>query len=199
MLQSISTPAGKALDEPEDSLISAAKNGDVEAFGELFERYKDFVYSFVWKSVRSREDAEDIVQETFCRAWKSMSRFRGDSKIITWLCKIAANLAADKTRSPEKKTRSASDLGVDVERLAESTNATGDLESESILRHSVNEALGQLKISQRMLVILCDIQGFNCAEAAGIVGCSHVSARVRLTRARKKLRKLLSPVVREVE
>lgn len=181
----------------ESRLIAAAKMGDSDAFGELFERYRDAVHAFVLRSVRRREDAEDIVQETFCRAWKSIGKFRGDSRLTTWLFRIAANLCADFGRSSAGRTAVASDLGIDSEAIAEEKGLESDIAEETVLRQIVNAALDQLNVENRMIVVLCDVNGFSCGEAAKVLGCSVVSARVRLCRARKRLRGILANVLGE--
>lgn len=183
----------------DDILIQAARDGNVDAFGTLFDRNKDAVYRFVLKSIQRREDAEDIVQEVFCRAWRAMPRFRGDSKLLTWLCRIAANLCADHGRSAHRRPTSATEVGLEPGEIDCPDDSNAGVESQSITRHAVNEALEKLNVNHRMLVVLCDIQGFTHAEAAQVMGCSAISVRVRLYRARRKLRSLLAGVLDEVK
>ncbi len=183
----------------DDKFISAARQGDKEAFGILFEQNKNAVYAFVLKTVGSREDAEDIVQETFCRAWRGIASFRGDCKILTWLCKIAANLCKDHMRSPRHRILVASDIDLDTENSAALSVAAPDIESEITFRQILNDALSELPLAHKILITLCDIQGFSCTEAAKVAGCSAISVRVRLSRARKKLQKLLSHRLEEVD
>lgn len=177
-------------------LIAVAQLGDEQAFGALFEQNKDMVYAFVLRTIGSREDAEDIVQETFCRAWRSLASFRGDSRLLTWLCKIAANLCVDHIRSSRNKTWTATEAEIDPETIAASSQ---NIEFGGFTKQAVKEALNTVAPSHKMLVVLCDVQGFTCAEAAKILGCSAISVRVRLGRARKKLRNLLSGVLDEVQ
>lgn len=180
-----------AIASAHDKLIAAAQLGDNEAFGVLFDQTKDAVYAFVLRSVGSKEDAEDIVQEAYCRAWRSINRFRGDAKLLTWLCRIAANLCIDHARSRHRRAYTTTESDIDPERTEADCHPDRDIETGSINRYIINEALQKLSPACRMLVVLCDIQGFTCSEAAQIVGCSPVSARVRLSRTRRKLRKLL--------
>ena len=180
-------------------MISAAKLGDVDAFGLLFERNKDAVYSFVARSVGRREDAEDIVQDVFLRAWRSIERFRGDSALTTWLCSIAANRCRDYYRSAQRRVTPETDLRFGTTDIESVEEPAGDVESTSVTKETVSDALGKLNISQRMLVVLCDVQGFTYKEAAEIVGCSQVSVKVMLHRARKKLRTLLAGVLDQVD
>ena len=128
------------LSESDDGLVIAARGGDVEAFGLLYERHKDAVFSFVLNSIGRREDAEDIVQEVFCRAWRSIAGFRGEAKLTTWLMSIAVNACAEHVRRDRRKQR----LGIEVELLPEDVRTDGDLASDSIRRDAAREALGSL-------------------------------------------------------
>lgn len=183
----------------EDNLIAAARSGDVEAFGALFERHKNAVYSFVLRSVGRREDAEDIVAETFRRAWTAISRFKGRSSLLTWLCRIAVNICIDHARSNKARVELATDIELDADELRPWRTSGVDVESEAVNRCRVRAALAQLPMSHRMLVILCDVHGLTCSEAAKVVGCSVMSVRTRLFRARRKLRTVLADVIEGVK
>ncbi len=175
----------------DDPLVAAAQGGDVEAFGLLYDRHRDRVYFFILNWIGRRDDAEDLLQEVFCRAWRSIGGFRGDSGLLSWLCKIAVNLCRDAARRAARERRIELDTSADIDE--DLTDLVGpSAEDQGIARHLVREALVQLPETQRMLVVLCDAQGFTSLEAARILGCSHVSARVRLCKARKRLRELLA-------
>ena len=190
----LATAEVSAVVTSDHKLIAVAQLGDEKAFSALFEQNKDAVYAFALRTIGSREDAEDIVQETFCRAWRSLASFRGDSRLLTWLFKIAANLCVDHMRSSRRRAWTATEASIDPEAFEASRSS----EPESFAKQAVKDALNILPPSHKMLVILCDIQGFTCEEAAKIVGCSSISVRVRLSRARKKLRTLLSDVLEGV-
>lgn len=182
----------------DDSLIRAAQGGDMDAFGVLYERYRNPVYVFVARSVRLREDAEDITLDTFARAWSSLPTYRGDGKLLSWLCSIAVNQCRDLARKAPRTPGTLTDAGLDIEQLIDAASAGDGPESRSVMRSVIAEALEMLPVTHRLLVILCDVEGHTAAEAAGIVGCTVISARVRLFRARKKLRGLLAHLL-EVE
>lgn len=175
----------------EDNLVAAARAGDEEAFGELFEAHKDAVFAFVRRMGWSREDADDIVQDCFVRAWRSLGRFRGESKLSTWLCRIALNLCADRARS-SGRSPDAQPVRTNDEFRASQAPLTED---RTVLRQALEEALARLPVTHRALVVLCEVMGFSNHEAAEMIGCSAVSARVRLCRARQRLRALLAPVL----
>ncbi|MCE5322305.1 RNA polymerase sigma factor [bacterium] len=180
---------------PENELVAAAKRGDLDAFGVLFEMNKNAVYAFVHKSIGHAQDAEDIVQEVFFRAWKSISSLRSETKFLSWLYRIAVNLCADRARRAKSRSSCSVDAidNCDLESIAEPTLG---LEDGSVLRCELVTCLQSLPVSQRILVVLCDIQGFTQREAADIIGCSPANVCLKLCSAHKKLRKLLS---REVE
>lgn len=176
----------------DDNLVRAAQGGDAEAFGVLYERYRNAVYSVVSRTVDRREDAEDITLETFSRAWVSLPRYRGDCRLLSWLCAIAVNLCKDLARGAARTAGTLTDIGMDIDQMADGSTAQGGPESLGMLRSEISKALQALPVTHRALVVLCDVEGNTAAEAARIVGCSVVSARVRLFRARRKLRGLLA-------
>jgi len=184
---------------PDENLIAAAKDGDMEAFGVLFERYKDSVYCLAASWVGSGSDAEDIVQETFCSAWRSVSSFRGDARLMTWLYRIATNLCSDHGRRCKRLQRLGTRTDVEAGDLTAYEGPGGDPENESVRRQMVTQALDTLGEFQRSVVILCDMHGFAGKDAAEVLGCSPVSVRVGLHYARKRLRKLLSDMLSEDE
>jgi RNA polymerase sigma-70 factor, ECF subfamily len=182
----------------EDNLVAAARGGDVEAFGALFERHKGSVYAFVLRSAGRREDAEDIAAETFRKAWTAIARFKGQSSLLTWLCRIAVNLCIDHARSNKNRVELATDMELDADELRPWQVSGADVESEVINKWRIESALASLPMSHRMLVVLCDIQGLTCNEAAEVAGCSVMSVRTRLFRARRKLRAILADVIEGV-
>lgn len=175
----------------EGQLVAAASGGDTDAFGIIFEQNKRAVYSLAIRSTRNPDEAEDIVQRTFIKAWQSMADFRGDSKLLTWLCAIAANICRDHARMSSRRVRTVNEE--EFEGLH--AHPTGDIEGQCINKQAIEDALAGLPVSHRMLVVLCDMQGLTSKEAAKVLGCSPISARVRLSRAHEKLRMSLSPVL----
>lgn len=174
----------------ERELVASAQAGDLDAFGELFEIHKNAVYRFVLGYAGSREDAEDVVQEAFCRAWSSISRFRGDSSFLTWVFKIAVTLCSDRARAAKRRSKLLAEAPRDL--TDESVRFDHDCGERQETRQAVAQAIRDLPDSHRQIVILCDVQGFTSTEAARILGCSAISVRVRLSRAREKLRQALS-------
>lgn len=179
-------------------LIDAAKRGELDAFGVLFERNKNAIYAFVHRSIGHAQDSEDIVQEVFFSAWKSIKSFRCEAKFLSWLYKIAANRCVDYSRRARSKSCYKADIAdnYDFESMAEPKLG---VEDGSVLRFAIKSGMESLPMSQRILVVLCDIQGFTQREAAGILGCSPANVCLKLRSAHKKLRALLSDAIDEVE
>lgn len=163
----------------------------------LYERYKNAVYVVVSRSVARKEDAEDITLETFSKAWASLPRYRGDGKLLSWLCSIAGNLCKDLARRAPHTPGTLTDIGLDEERIVDLGSVEEGPESRSVVRSEIRNALQALPAAYRILVILCDIEGHSAAEAATMIGCSVVSARVRLFRARRRLRGLLAHLLED--
>jgi RNA polymerase sigma-70 factor (ECF subfamily) len=188
------------LEIPADNKFATVSElTDEKVFEELFLANKNAIFTFCFRTVGSKEDAEDIVQETFCRAWRSVGAFRGDCSVRTWLYRIATNVCKNHLASPKRKTSNTTDSGLDLQENEALSIPANSIESFSLTKSIVQDALNELPASHRMLVILCDVQGFTCEEAARMVGCSSISVRVRLNRARKKLRKLLTGLLDEGE
>jgi len=169
------------------SLIRAARAGDVGAFEEIFHLYRGRVYLLALRMLGRREDAEDVVQETFVRAWAGMRSFRGDSRLLTWLCAIASRLCIDTLR---QRGRNAA---LNADPLCDVAAASAPEAHSAELSQTLQDALARLCPAHRLLVVLCDIQGLTSAEAARVAGCSPLSVRVRLCRARRVLRRMLAP------
>jgi RNA polymerase sigma-70 factor (ECF subfamily) len=171
-------------------LVDAARRGDRAAFDELVRRTYVDTYTLAVRLTGNEEDARDVVQEAYLRAWKGIRRFRGDAAFTTWLYRITANssytLVDRRTRRrtvhlddvPEQ-----ADVRLDArpDDLAASTAGLGD----------VAAALDQLPPSMRTTVILKDVYGLSHEDIAAETGISVAAAKVRLHRGRKRLRDLL--------
>jgi len=140
----VRAPSRETAIDADDKLIAAAQEGDVEAFGLLYERYKGIVFSFVLSSVGRREDAEDIVQEVFCNAWRAIGRFRGESRLSTWLIRIAVNACTEHARRVQRRSR----FGVQVDLDSPGVESAGATrpgpESRSLMKEATREALQAL-------------------------------------------------------
>jgi RNA polymerase sigma-70 factor (ECF subfamily) len=181
----------------EATLIEGILEGDVEALGLLFERYKHMVYRVAYRITRSHHDASDVTQETFLKVLKSISSFRRKSNIETWIYRIAVNSALNHLRKVERRgEESLEEIPEDQIPLASrpSDDPEQCLEKAEI-RRAISRAMARLSPDHRAVVVLHDIEGLTYSEISRILGCSEGTVKSRLHHARKKLREILKPLI----
>jgi len=176
-----------------------ARKGDQRAFGALVERHSRSVFRLAFRMTGNEQDAEDLVQETFLKAYKQLHRFDGRSAFGTWLYRIAANCSLDLIRArknrAERQTSASSSETMDLldqvaapepspERLARSGQVAGLLKP----------ALAQLTDLERTAFVLRHYEGCGIAEIASLLGVETNAAKHSVFRAVQKLRRALQPV-----
>src|SRR5438477_11172306 len=173
-----------------DRLVADARAGDRSAFDELVRRTYVDTYTLALRLTANEEDARDVVQEAYLRAWKGIRRFRGDAQFSTWMYRITANTAYTVVK---RRRRNRAETLDDVDEPAElRVEARPDEAAESaVLLDDIAAALRELAPKLRAIVILKDVYGLSHEEIAGELGISVAAAKVRLHRGRKKLRDLL--------
>jgi RNA polymerase sigma-70 factor (ECF subfamily) len=183
------------------ALVQAAQAGTSGAYSELVRRYQDRIYTVISGMISAREDALDLTQETFLKAYTALDRFRQDAGFYTWLYQIAVHLCIDYNR---KRKRYLEPLPLDGSLLhdlgcePQDLSPTSDPERSTInvhLRAAIHAALGQLSEPFRTAVILHDIEGLSQEEIATIMHCPLGTAKSRIQRGRGQLRQLLQPFV----
>lgn len=166
-------------------LVCAAKNGDDSAFEQLYTQvYKD-LYRSAYYVLSNRDDAEDVVAETFFQAYKGLKNLRDDSLFSAWIFKILWAVCKRKKAEYvfQKNVDPIDDLSYEL--------CDGYSEGQTIDRVAVDKALKTLSESERMAVILHSYLGYNGAEIAKIMNCPHGTVNSKISRAHKKLRDLL--------
>jgi len=167
---------------------------DEEAFRLIFAQHHRFIFKFLYAMVGERGLAEDLTQETFMRAYASMSRWRGESKVSTWLCGIAKHVALNALR---KRNREASNVDVgdaEIARLPDSDGtAPGDYLLNQELRNVIHGALQRLDDDKRMVFVLKLLQQKSYDEIAEITGFSIPKLKTDLHRAKAEMRSLIRP------
>jgi RNA polymerase sigma-70 factor (ECF subfamily) len=187
-------------DEHEQRLVSRAQRGDRAAFGQLVERYKRVVFAIGVNHLRNEDEAMDLVQDTFLKAFTKLDSFQADSNFKAWICRIAANGAIDRIR--RNKTRRADELDerVGQHHLDEGKvpaigawGRTGPLEETELgaLGRRLLAALDTLPETHRQCVLLCDVHGYSYQEIADELAIPRGTVMSRLFYARKKLQVLL--------
>ena len=160
------------------------------SFESIVEEYGDFVYNLTYRILGNPADAEDAAQEAFLAAYRNFDRFRGESKVSTWLYRIATNAALMRLRKDRNK-RTLTQTGYDDMQLASPTDGPEKLALNSELREHLEGGLEQLPPNLKAAVVLRDVQGLSNEEAAEIAGISVSSLKARLHRGRVLLRKYL--------
>ena len=173
----------------EDVLIKRAKNGEVAAFEALVSAYERRVYTLAIRSTNSHEDALDITQEVFLKAYKSISSFRGDSGFSTWLYRITMNQCVDFARRKKNITVQSIDDDnlLQLPDTKESNQPEHSLE-KSELRKELDTALDMVSQEHRAVVIMRDVVGMKYSKTLEV---EEGTVKSRLARARSALRKIL--------
>ena len=173
-------------------LVTAAKAGDSRAFEELVRATYTDVYALAYRLTGNEEDARDVVQEAYLRAYKGLRRFREEAKFSTWMYRITANCANTAMTKGKKHRHEELDDETSVvdSRPEHDPEAVGDAE---LLRTRVNQALEELPDRLRAVVVLRDVYDLPHQAIAEELGISEAAAKVRLHRARRRLKERLFP------
>jgi RNA polymerase sigma-70 factor, ECF subfamily len=171
-------------------LIAAAQEGDRSAFDELVRQTYIDTYTLAIRLTSNEEDARDVVQEAYLRAWKGIRRFRGDAQLSTWLYRITANCAS--TYVARRKRQRTEPLGVGVEPIEMRHEAQpAGMAETTIDLEIVAQAVEDLPPKLRSVVVLKDVYGLPHEAIAEELGISVPAAKVRLHRGRRRLREVL--------
>jgi RNA polymerase sigma factor RpoE len=186
--------------EPVDEmlLVKRAKQGDLSAYDDLVRRYQERIYATIYHMTANHEDANDLAQEAFIKAFHALRSFKGGSSFYTWVYRIAVNKTINFLKQRKNKAQMSLD---DIDLNAEHDPDMVALVSEktprreislSELQEKLNGALQRLSESHRMVVTLHDVQGLSHEEIAKIMDCNIGTVRSRLFYARQQLQAYLS-------
>lgn len=178
--------------EQEAAVIQAVLDGDVNAYEALVKEYEKNVYNLALRMTGNSEDAADMAQEAFIKAYNSLTAFRGDSKFSVWLYRIVSNVCLDFLRSRSRKQTvslsTENDDGEEVELdIADETHSPEQLLDRSLTRDAVRRGLAALPPDHREILLLREIQGLSYEEIADVLGLEAGTVKSRIFRARKKL------------
>lgn len=189
--------------EEESGLAERFRTGDRAAFAELVERHQRGVYYLVWRYVRSDEDAKDVTQVAFVRAWVGSGSFRAEASFRTWIYRIATNLALNWLR--DRGRWRTSEIGGSLHPADPDAGESGqaelpspaplvtDLLEQAAIAHDLQSAVQRLPPKQRMVVDLRVQEGLSFKEVAEIAECSEDAAKANFHHALKRLRTMLAP------
>jgi RNA polymerase sigma-70 factor (ECF subfamily) len=184
--------------EEERTWVQLAKDGDLSAYDELVNRYQERIYSTLYHMTSNHEDANDLAQEAFIKAFKALKSFKGDSSFYTWVYRIAVNRTINflkQRRNRHHMSLNDADWNVEndpdlVSLISENTPRREANLAE--LQEKLNEALQKLSEVHRMVVVLHDVQGVPHEEISEIMNCNVGTVRSRLFYARQQLQAILS-------
>jgi RNA polymerase sigma-70 factor (ECF subfamily) len=182
----------------EIDLIRRARTGDLEAYDDLVKRYQERIYATIYHMTSNHEDASDLAQESFIKAYQALKSFKGGSSFYTWLYRIAVNKTINFLKQRKNRNHmSLNDLDFNAEHDPDlvalvSENTPRRAAGLSELQEKLNAALLKLSEHHRLVVILHDVQGQSHEEIAKVMDCNIGTVRSRLFYARQQLQGFLS-------
>jgi RNA polymerase sigma-70 factor (ECF subfamily) len=184
--------------DPDSQMVRAVLDGDPEAYRVLVERYERRIYYVVYGMVRNPEDARDLAQDCFVKAFQALHRFRMESKFYTWLCRIAMNLSIDHLRKMKHRNhaefdemRGSSD-GAQVVRLHSKRDDPSENVASDRLYKTIMDAVDTLPEDQRSVLILRELEDMPYKEISEVLDIPEGTVMSRLYYARHRLQKLLA-------
>ncbi|HEX4084739.1 MAG TPA: sigma-70 family RNA polymerase sigma factor [Chthoniobacteraceae bacterium] len=188
--------------DPNDGeLVSRCQRGDAAAFNELVTRYRGKVYAMIYNMVHNEQDAWDLAQDGFLKAWKSIARFRGQSSFYTWLYRIMMNVTIDSLRRKQVGGETEFDDSIGLRNIdpgSVTTPRAGAHPQDKIagdeIRSRIDAAILRLSPEHRAVILMREIDGMEYQEIADALDCSIGTVMSRLFYARKKMQSMLRDV-----
>lgn len=175
--------------------INRVRKGDVNSFAYLVNTYKDLVFSLSYKMTKSREDAEEITQDTFIKAYKNLSKFKGDSKFSTWLYRIAYHTCLDAIKKNKKQYNTVKINEITINQIQSVDTVLGSLEKKERSK-IMNDCILKLPEEEGLLILMFYYDELSLKEIIKITNLTEANIKVKLHRARKRL---LSVIEKNVE
>jgi len=195
-------PGGKPPEVADIALVRRSQEGDLNAYDELVRRYQERIYATVYHMTSNHEDANDLAQDTFIKAFQALKSFKGDSSFYTWVYRIAVNKTINFLKQRRNKHHlSLNDLDFSAENdpdlvaLISHKTPRRDMNLTE-LQEKLNAAMLKLSAVHRLVVTLHDVQGLSHEEIGKIMDCNVGTVRSRLFYARQQLQAYLSDYLR---
>ena len=190
-----------AVETDDLQLVARSQAGDTAAFSELVTRYRSRAFSMIYQMTRNEQDAWDLAQDGFVKAWKSIGRFRGQSSFYTWLYRILMNVTIDSLRRKHIASGTEFDDAVGLREIEPGAATAPRVElqpvekiSDQEIRRCIDAAIEKLSPEHRAAIVMREIEGLEYSEIAAAMECSIGTVMSRLFYARKKLQALLKDV-----
>jgi RNA polymerase sigma-70 factor, ECF subfamily len=182
----------------EAELIERAKGGDTKAFGILIERYQRRVIGVAMAVVHDQEDALELAQESFVRAFENIGKFESRSSFSTWLYRIAANIAIDfRRRERRHPTMRGEEAETEIQRLPSKLGDSFKETQRNEMAQRIKDALGQLTPEHRAAILLREVEGLSYDEISDVLQCPRGTVMSRLHYARNHLREILKDLAED--
>ncbi len=178
----------------DEELVARSMGGDLDSFNQLVLRWERPIYALAYRVIGREEDARDVAQETFLRAFRALAGFKGQAKFSSWLYRITLNLCRDWIRRERRAPVAQAPEGVDLLELASSaepTESVEDLVSRRELGRAVAKAIAVLPDEQRTAIVLKEYHGLTFQEIADLLDCPLSTVKTRLYQGLTVLRKQL--------
>lgn len=194
----ISSPERQQEADADFAVVKQVQAGDVAAFDQLIIKYRERVFGVVYNLTANREDASDLTQDAFIKAFQSINRFQGNCSFFTWLYRIAVNTTLSHLRKNRMRSffslEKLQEDGVSTQILEQLTDKKGADKDTYLqeLKEKLNEAMQKLSIPHRTVITLFEIDGLSHSEIAEVMGCSEGTVRSRLHYAKQFLQGELS-------
>ena len=179
----------------DEELVARSIGGDADSFNELMVRWERPIFALAYRTIGREEDARDVCQETFLRAFRALPGFRGQAKFSSWLYRIALNLCRDWVRRERRSAIVQPPADVDLMQLAaeaEPSESIEDLVARNDLARIVERAMALLPEEQRTAIVLKEYHGLTFQEIADLVGCPLSTVKTRLYQGLTVLRRELA-------
>ena len=179
----------------DEELVDRSKTGDTESFNQLVRRWERPIFALAYRTLGREEDARDVTQETFLRAFRALPGFKGEAKFSSWLYRIALNLCRDWMRKERRAPIVEVPEGVELEQLATERHDTAtaeDLAARAELSRGVAQAMEHLPAEQRTAILLKEYHGLTFQEIADTMNCPLSTAKTRVYQGLTLLRRSLA-------
>ncbi|WP_046745307.1 RNA polymerase sigma factor [Kordia zhangzhouensis] len=177
--------------------IEQIQAGNVHAYAMLVSRYKNMVFTLAFRLIKNKEDAEEVAQDSFIKAYRALGSFKGSSKFSTWLYRIVYNTSLDYLKKRTRVVLSTHIDEVNEADIGKMQDAMSYLEAEE-KKQTIEKALAKLPEDERVLLTLFYFEELSLKEVAEIVGVSYENVKIKLHRSRKKLYHILKNVVEPI-